>query len=255
MAWFEHGTSRIYYEESGSGDPLLLLPGFTDSIEGHTPLREALAAAGYRVIAADLPGSGRSQPQPRTYTASYFEDDAGAFAALLHHLGIESAHLMGFSDGGETALLMAESSPGVVRSVMAWGAAGMLSDPTGQLRETMYNMVDSPIPPLQDYSQYLIATYGKENARATCQSFVAAITAIIEQRGGDISQSRASTITIPVLLIVGERDMFAPPAIVAQLAAYIPGAEVIEVKDAGHDVHNARPEWFVQTVLGWLKQR
>src|SRR5213083_757151 len=65
MFWFEHNSNRIYYEEQGSGAPVLLLPGFTQSIEEWSPFREALAAAGYRVIAADLPGSGRSEPQPR----------------------------------------------------------------------------------------------------------------------------------------------------------------------------------------------
>jgi pimeloyl-ACP methyl ester carboxylesterase len=65
MSSFDHGTSRIYYEESGSGDPVLLLPGFAGSIEEFSSLREALATGGYRVIAADLPGSGRSEPQPR----------------------------------------------------------------------------------------------------------------------------------------------------------------------------------------------
>src|SRR5438046_217523 len=112
MAWFERNTSRIYYEEYGSGDAVLLLPGFAGSIEEFSALREALVAAGYRVIAADLPGSGRSEPQPRAYTATYFEDDARSFAALLHHLAPGPAHLMGFSDGGEDCLLMAALTPG-----------------------------------------------------------------------------------------------------------------------------------------------
>jgi pimeloyl-ACP methyl ester carboxylesterase len=68
MFWFEHNTSRIYYEEQGSGDPVLVLPGFAGSIEEFSALREAMVAAGYRVIAAYLPGSGRSEPHPRTYT-------------------------------------------------------------------------------------------------------------------------------------------------------------------------------------------
>ena len=67
MAWFEHNGSRIYYEEQGSGAAVLVLPGFAGSIEEFAVLREALVAAGYRVIAADLPGSGRSEPQPRAY--------------------------------------------------------------------------------------------------------------------------------------------------------------------------------------------
>src|SRR5690348_6332861 len=97
--------SRIYYEETGSGnETALLLPGLTDRIEAHIGLRHSLVEAGFRVIAADLPGSGRSQPQPRVYSATYFQEDAGSFAALLTHLGIGSAHVIGFSDGGEVAL-------------------------------------------------------------------------------------------------------------------------------------------------------
>src|SRR5712691_13400173 len=113
MAWFEHGTSRLYYEAQGSGVPVLVLPGLFGSIEEFSGLRDALVMAGYQVIAADLPGSGRSEPQPRAYTATYFEDDARSFAALLQHLGTGPAHLMGASDGGEVSLLMAALTPGV----------------------------------------------------------------------------------------------------------------------------------------------
>lgn len=254
MSWFEHGSSRIYFEESGGGDPVLLLPGLTDSIDQHKHLRNALLASGYRIIAADLPGSGRSLPQPRQYTVSYFDDDARAFAALLHHLRVESVHWIGFSDGGEVALLAAELFPDATRSVATWGAAGVLNDPTGQLREALYHVIDQPIPPLQDYSRYLIATYGEDNARTTTRNAANAFSNIIVQRGGDISLSKADTIACPVLLITGEHDMFAPPTVVAALTARIPNAEMLEVKDVGHDVHNMRPDWLAQTILGWLKQ-
>ncbi len=72
MSWFEDGTSRINYEETGNGEAVLLLPGFAGSIEEFVALKGTLIAGGYRVFAADLPGSGRSGPQPRTYTAAYY---------------------------------------------------------------------------------------------------------------------------------------------------------------------------------------
>jgi valacyclovir hydrolase len=74
-------------------------------------LRAALLS-GFRVIAVDLPGSGRSEPQPRSYTAGYYYDDARALLGLLDALGISLAHLAGFSDGGEAAVLMAGLRPG-----------------------------------------------------------------------------------------------------------------------------------------------
>jgi valacyclovir hydrolase len=252
MAWFEHGTSRIYYEEQGSGTPVLVLPGFAGSIEEFSALREALVAAGYRVIAADLPGSGRSEPQPRTYTATYYEEDAHAFAALLQHLATGPAHLIGFSDGGEISLLMAELMPGVARSVITWGAAGVLNDPEGRLGDAMYNVIDHPIPPLQGFRDFLIATYGEANARAMTQSAVGAIRDIIKQSGGDLSLSKADSITCPVLLISGEHDFFAPPALASQLAARIRAAEVLVAEGAEHNVYMDRSEWLMQMILDWL---
>jgi len=251
MAWFEHNTSRIYYEEQGSGTPVLVLPGFAGSIEEFAALREALVAAGYRVIAADLPGSGRSEPQPRAYTATFFEDDARSFAALLQHQATGPAHLMGFSDGGDISLLMAALMPGVARSVVTWGAVGVLNDPSGQLREAMYNVVDRPIPPLQQFRDYLVATYGEANARAMTQSVVGALSDIIKE-GGELSLSKAGNITCPVLLIAGEHDMFAPPALASELAARIRTAEVLEAEGAEHNVYMDRPECLTQKILDWV---
>ena len=251
MAWFEHGTSRIYYEEQGSGTAVLVLPGFAQSIEEFAALREALVAAGYRVIAADLPGSGRSEPQPRVYTATYYEEDARSFAALLQHLTTEPAHLIGFSDGGMTALLMAALTPGVARSVVTWGAAGTISDPGGHLVEAMYNIVDHPIPPLQGLRDYLVSTYGEANARAMTQSMATAKTNIIAA-GGDVSLSKAGNITSPVLLIAGDHDIFAPPALASELADRARTAEVLVAEGAEHNVYMDRPEWLMQTILDWL---
>lgn len=254
MAWFEHGTSRIYYEAQGSGDPVLVLPGLFGSIEEFSGLRDALVASGYQVIAADLPGCGRSEPQPRAYTATYLEEDTLAFAALLQHLTSSPAHLLGFSTGGEISLLMAALMPEVTRAVVTWGAAGVLNDPSGQLREEMYNVVDHPNPSNEQFRDYLVATYGEANARAMTQSVVAAMSDIIKQSGGELSRSIADKITCPVLLIAGERDIFAPPAIASKLEARIHKAEVLVAEGAEHFVYMDRPEWLTLTILDWVRK-
>jgi valacyclovir hydrolase len=127
MPWFEHATSRIWYEEQGSGDWVFILPGFAGSINEFVALRETLAPR-FRVIAADLPGSGRSEPQPRVYAPTFYADDAQSFAALLEHLQAGPAHVIGFSDGGEVGLLMAEHTPERVRSLAIWQGLRILSD-------------------------------------------------------------------------------------------------------------------------------
>ena len=250
MAWFEHGTSRIYYEEEGSGDPLLLIPGLTLGIDDLQSVRQALAPR-YRVIAADAPGSGRSGPQPRQYPASYYQDDARSFLALLDERGAAPAHVVGFSDGGEYALVMAELKPAAVRSIVAWGAAGCLAAPA--LVEVLVRVVDDPIPPMKEYSEYLKGAYGEENARITVQSVAKAFRAIIEA-GGDISRKRAGEIACPALLITGEQDFLAPPAVVSEMAGAMQRAEFIEAKGADHMVHHASPEWLAKTIVDWLSK-
>ena len=252
MSWFEHGASKIYYEEEGSGDPVLLLPGWGGTIEEFSSLRAVLKAK-FKVIAADLPGCGKSEPQPREYTAMYFHDDAGSFLALLDHLGAVPAHVVGFSDGGEYALVMAIFKPNATRSIVTWGSAGTLVEPMPGMLDAMYNLIDSPIEPLQEFSEYLKATYGEANARAMAQSESKALRAIIDA-GGDISRARAGEIACPALLITGEQDFFAPPPLVSEMASAIPGGAFVEAKGAGHDVHNAQPEWLASTVVDWLSK-
>ncbi len=251
MAWFEHGISRIYYEEEGSGDPLLLIPGWSFSIEDMGPIRQALVPH-YRVIAADAPGSGRSGPQPREYTASYYDDDSRSFLALLDELGASPAHIVGFSDGGEYALLMAELKPAAVRSIVTWGSAGHME--AKAMTEMFAQVVDNPIPPLQEFSDYLKGTYGEGNARIMATSAAKSWLAIMEA-GGDISRKRAGEIACPALLITGEQDFIAPPALVSAMAGAMRQAEFIEAKGASHTVHHESPDWLAKTIVDWLAKQ
>jgi valacyclovir hydrolase len=253
MAWFEHGTSRIYYEEQGTGEPVLLLPGWAGSINEFSALREALVAAGYKVIAADLPGSGRSEPQPRAYMATYYEEDARSFAALLQHLATGPTHLLGFSDGGEVELLLAATTRGVSRSVVTWGSSGFVPAEQLPMLDAMHNIIDSPIPPLQHFREYLVATYGEDNARTATQNFAGALRAIVAS-GGDISLSKVGNITCPVLLIAGEQDFIVSPGHVSQLSERIAGSEFLVAEGAGHSVHEDRAEWLEQIILDWLEK-
>jgi valacyclovir hydrolase len=252
MAWHENGESRIYYEESGSGDPLLLMPGWGGTIDELAPLREALAPK-FRVIAADVPGSGKSGPQPRTYTPTYYKDDARVFLDMLDALNASPAHLVGFSDGGEYALLMAALKPDAVRSVVTWGSAGSLGSNL-QMADAMGTLIDDPIPPMAGYSEYMKAAYGEANARIMAQSAAKSFRAVMEA-GGDISRSRAGDIACPALLITGEHDFLATPALVSDMAGAIPAGEFVEAQGASHPVHHEQPAWLVDTVAKWLSKR
>jgi valacyclovir hydrolase len=250
LSWFEYQDQRIYYEEEGAGQPLLLLPGWGGTIDEFTPLRTKLAER-YRVIAADSPGLGRSQPQPRVFTPSYYHEDAATLAAFLESLRLGPAHLTGFSDGGEFALLIAIERPDLVRSVVTWGSAGRILEPVPGMFDAFAALIDAPIEPLREFSESLKRTYGEANARTMVQSAANALRTIAE-RGGDISLSRAGAIRCPVLLISGEEDMFIPRALVEAAASAIKGAGVIRVPGAGHEVHLSHGDWLASTILDWL---
>src|SRR5215467_16316898 len=94
MPWHGPDGRRLHYEDTGRGDAVVLMPGWAGSIIELSQLRAALST-GFRVIAVDLPGSGRSGPQPRSYDSGYYQHDARAILGLLDALGIAMAHLAG----------------------------------------------------------------------------------------------------------------------------------------------------------------
>jgi valacyclovir hydrolase len=252
MAWFERDQYRIYYEEAGVGDPLLLMTGWGGSIDEFRALRDVLAS-NFRVIAADAPGSGKSGPQPRTYTTSYYREDAAVLLEMLDALSASPAHLAGFSDGGEYALLMAATKLDAARSIVTWGAAGSLGDNV-MMADAMATVVDDPIPPMAGFSEHMKQVYGEDGARIMTQSAATSFRAIIEA-GGDISRSMASNITCPALLITGEHDFLASPALVSDMARAMPNAEFVEVAGAGHPVHIEQPDVLIERVTRWLSKR
>ena len=251
MPYFEHDGARVYYDLRGEGDPILALPGFTEDAGDLEELIRRLEP-GYRVIAADLPGSGRSGPIPRQYAPDFYREDAHTMSALLRHLGVERAHVAGFSDGGEVALLMAVHYPDMVRSLVVWGAAGTLGEGDIEpMLDAIYNMFDDPVEDLEGWRDYIKEQYGEEAGRATLQSWATASKAILA-RGGDISLSRAHEIRCPTLLISGEYDPFVTPGMTRDLASRITDTTFHIVPAVGHTVHHERPEWFMHTVLKWL---
>jgi pimeloyl-ACP methyl ester carboxylesterase len=136
--------------------------------------------------------------------------------------------------------------------VAAWGACGQFVDPSGEMRQFMAHIIDAPIPPMHGLRDFLVRQYGEANALAMTHSLVAALSEIAEAHGGDISLARAGQINCPVLLITGEHDPFATPALVSALAARLPRVEQQVVPGAPHDVYRAQPDWLTEQLKAWL---
>ncbi|GIH03543.1 hydrolase [Rhizocola hellebori] len=249
MGWYGLGADQIYYEDHGRGDAVVLLPGWGGSIIDLDRLRRELVH-GFRVIAVDLPGSGRSQPQPRRYPPTYYRDDAHTLLGLLDELRVEVAHLVGFSDGGEEALLMAALQPARPLSVVTWGAAGQVVASPRMLRG-LAHLLDDPLDELKPLAAYLAEKYGVDEARIMADSWAQALTAVIDA-GGDVSRSMVGRISCPALLITGTHDPFCPPKLVREMAEAMPRGTFLEATGGTHDVHLSHGSWLVSTISSWL---
>lgn len=249
MPWHGQDGHRLYYEDTGRGDAVLLMPGWAGNIIELSQLRAALAA-GFRVIAVDLPGSGRSEPQPRSYAAGYYQEDARTLLGLLDALGISAVHLAGFSDGGEVAVLMAELRPGLALSLFTWGAAGKIEATQDELT-SIESVVDQPEDGLAPLGAYLAAAYGPDNARIMARSWAQAMRDIVSA-GGDISRGSAHLITCPALIVTGTYDPHCPPELTEELAGLIPKGQFLEAPGAGHAVHMSHAAWLGGRLARWL---
>jgi pimeloyl-ACP methyl ester carboxylesterase len=114
MSYADVNGLSLYYEEHGSGEPLVLLHGGLGAAELWAPVLPALAA-GRRVIAVDLQGHGRTADVDRPFRPETMADDV---AALIEHLGLERTDVMGYSLGGLVALRTAIQHPERVRRLV-----------------------------------------------------------------------------------------------------------------------------------------
>ncbi len=102
-----HDGALLAYHDLGSGPPLLLIHGFTGTARSHMGVLIDNLKHGYRVIAPDLRGYGASRPPNRTFPPDFYQRDAADMAELLDILQPGPVVVLGFSDGAESALVLA----------------------------------------------------------------------------------------------------------------------------------------------------
>lgn len=241
---------RLWFEEAGSGEALLLLHGFTGTARSDLGAEIDFFSQRFHVVAPDLRGYGRSEPKPRAFELDFYVQDALDVGALLDSLGIERAHVLGYSDGGETAVLVAIERPDLARSVVAWGVIGVFGpEIVGVARSYL---------PVSDWEQtqpawreQIVARHGAESLAPMVEGWAAAIEAIVAA-GGDVSLGQAHEIECPVLLINGEHDEGNPEHLARQLAQRIPHCTFEVWPGLGHPVHKLASDRFRARVLEFL---
>ena len=220
--YFQSDGAKLYFEVYGSGDPLLLLHGgvygYIDEFEGLIPE----LAKNYQVICLATRGHGKSEVGDEAYTYLQRATDA---QNLLDHLGIEKAVVVGFSDGGFSALKLAAQYPKRVTKVVAMGVGDL---PADRKKEANYSE-KSLMAQSGAYFQ------GRKKIMPEPERWGKSLEMLNHLYNEDIlSQESLGKIQAPALLINGEKDDYYTPESFETCFGYIPNAQKVLVPGCGH---------------------
>lgn len=206
---------RIYYETYGTGKPLLLLHGNGGSINAFEKTIPYFSKY-YKVIAVDSRAHGKSTDPGDSLSFEMMADD---FSVLLDSLKIDSADVIGWSDGGIDALLLAMRYPNKVRRLAATGA-NIRPDSTALMPEVYHQMQDEYI---KNKDKVLTDPHQKNDWKIL----------LLDVFQPNLADHQLSIIKCPSLIIAGDRDVIVPEHTIAIFRA-IPHAFLWILPSSGH---------------------
>ena len=220
MPHFTHGEVEIAYLDEGEGEPIVLVHGFASNKEVNWVYPgwvSTLARAGRRVIALDNRGHGASTKfyDPAAYHSSLMAEDV---RALLDHLEISRADVMGYSLGSRITTILAVAHPQRVRAAILGGIGIHLVDGPGLSAQTIAAALEAPTrADVTDPRGHTFRAFAEQT-----RSDLAALAACIRGSRQTIARDELAGVTVPLLVAAGSKDDIAgsPEA----LAALVPGA-------------------------------
>lgn len=248
------GAISLYYEDHGSGKPVVLIHGYPLSSSSWEKQIPVLLAAGYRVIAYDRRGFGQSSQPTSGYNYDTFAED---LHKLVTHLKLRDFALVGFSmGGGEVAryigrfgskdvskaiiiggvppflLKTADNPEGVDGSVFEGIEKAVAADRYAFFTDFFKNFYNTDVNLGRRVSEQAVqASWNVASAASATASL-----ACVPTWGEDFRQDVAK-IDVPTLVIHGDADRIVPFAAAGQRTAkLIEGAELVVIKDGPHDV-------------------
>ena len=236
----------LHFEQSGKGPPVLCLPGALGT--GVTDFGPQLASwsAHFTVIAPDPRGYGKSRPPDRDFSSDFFERDADDMAALMAAMGFSTFAAAGWSDGVNSAALLASKYPDKVLKLVIWGGNSFISEEdvariesireistwSARMRKTLESVYG-------DSLQELWTVYC-ECIRKICRE------------GGQICRDRLGMIRCPTFILHGALDPLVPE-LHPEVFHHEISASRLQVFPAGrHNIHLASADEFNESVLQFL---
>jgi pimeloyl-ACP methyl ester carboxylesterase len=250
--------AHIWYEDTGGqGIPVIFLHAASGSSRNWDGQFPAFKAAGYRCIAYDRRGWGRSVSVPGGPQPGTAADD---LQGLVEYLRIDRFHMVATAAGSSVALDYALSFPRRVRSLVVANAA------VGQLEDERYQQLTrssrSPqIDALPVYLRELGPSYRAEYPEGTGRWI--ALNEMSQPNGPPASPQTArnhltvsslQSLKLPLLMMTGDADLLAPPPFVRFFTERLKGIQSLIIPEAGHSAYWERPEIFNRAVLDFIRK-
>ena len=229
MPSFSHDGVEIAFLDQGEGEPIVLVHGFASNKEVNWVApgwMATLTRAGRRAIALDNRGHGASAKlyEPAAYHSQTMAEDV---RALLDHLGLPRADVMGYSMGARITAYLALTHPDRVRSAVLGGLGSQLVDGVG-LPETLAEGLEAPnLANVTDPTARMFRSFAEQT-----RSDLRALAACLRGSRQTLSRPEVEGMTMPVLVAVGSRDTVAGSP--QELAALIPGGRALTIPDRDH---------------------
>jgi pimeloyl-ACP methyl ester carboxylesterase len=234
---------QLFYRDSGDGEPLLLLHGFTGSGDDWQHVF-AEPITGYRVIAPDLRGHGRSTNPSGSFR---FADVARDMFALLDHLGIDRVKAIGMSAGANTLLHMATQQPSRIEAMIHVSGTPRFPDQARAIMKTMTEEGRSPEEWAQMRGRH---HHGDDQIRALWRH---ARQFADDRTDMNFTAATLAAITARTMIVHGDRDPLYPVELALELYRAIPSASLWVVPNGGHGpVFGADAAPFVTAATAFL---
>jgi pimeloyl-ACP methyl ester carboxylesterase len=227
--WAEVNGHRIYYETSGSGRPLLLLHGGGNSIHGSFAKQLDVFAKGHSLVAPEQIGHGHSPDAAGPITYARMASDT---AALLDQLGLKDVDVVGWSDGGIVALILAVQHPELVRRLVVSGAN---FTPEGYLAEDLKQMRAKDVAPATTIGAKLNHLWATSPTKE------------------ELNPALLSGIHKRVLVMAGDHDAILLDHTIALYRA-LPDGRLCILPGTTHGTLIQRPEWVNPIVAAFLDE-
>jgi pimeloyl-ACP methyl ester carboxylesterase len=235
---------RLYYEEHGSGHPLVLLHGGLHTIDLSFGALIAPLGKSHRVIAVELQGHGHTADIDREPSYPNLADDV---AALLDHLGVERADVIGFSLGGLVAIELGLRHPARV---------GRLVLAAAHYRPEGYHDLSDPasvrMPTPEEFAEMEQEYRRVAPDPGHWEAFTERLNGVVHGAPG-WSADDMRRIAAPVLLLIGDTD-FVRIEHAAEMLELIPGAQLAVLPGTRHTELMLRTEVLVPLVEGFLSR-